>query len=367
MSRANAAEPRWNEKYSRWEYRKQIDGKRRMFTSTKKGRAGANEVKRKFNRALSADSFNSNPNLKSLMPEYLKDVEARKGKNSESYRSANSMLRNHLIPALGSKRISSISEQDLQDIINNLKRVDGRKGELSRKTVMNIKSEIQLLFKYFKKSGYIEWRPDTLEIPNKFEYKKGKKILEISEVRYILKDKTEDVYLFAWQMMLLYGFRPGEVYALKWDDVGESKLTIKRSLNDKNRITQGKNENALRTEYLTNQAKEILSRARLLQVKNGQISEWVFSNSKNNPIDGHTSNTKLQRYCKENHLSIITPYRLRHTFVSLMKNVLTEAQLKLTVGHTDSMDTLGVYGHELEQDHIDTGQVLQSYFNQLLS
>lgn len=49
----------------------------------------------------------------------------------------------------------------------------------------------------------------------------NKQILQPDEVRYMLNDDTPDFNLYAWQLMLLYGFRPSEVYGLQWSSTTE--------------------------------------------------------------------------------------------------------------------------------------------------
>lgn len=41
---------------------------------------------------------------------------------------------------------------------------------------------------------------------------------------------------------------------------------------------------------------------------------------------------------------------MRHTFVSILSATVPEAMLKKIVGHSQSMDTLGVYGHRVDGD-----------------
>ena len=58
-------------------------------------------------------------------------------------------------------------------------------------------------------------------------------------------------------------------------------------------------------------------------------------------------------------------YRLRHVFASFVKNILTESQIKLTIGHSASLNT-DIYIHELNKDHIKTGQAINNLFNLIL-
>ncbi len=47
----------------------------------------------------------------------------------------------------------------------------------------------------------------------------------------------------------------------------------------------------------------------------------------------------LRRCCEYNGITVVTPYELRHTFVSIAKS-LPAGMVKSIVGHSESMDTL---------------------------
>ena len=74
----------------------------------------------------------------------------------------------------------------------------------------------------------------------------------------------------------------------------------------------------------------------------------------------------LARYCTHNGIPVCTPYELRHTFVSIAK-VLPAGLVKSLVGHSQDMDTFGVYGHELEGDTQQQVNALNSVFSRLLA
>ena len=82
--------------------------------------------------------------------------------------------------------------------------------------------------------------------------------------------------------------------------------------------------------------------------ENGIISEWTFPRH----LDGEISTQQkilrsFHKYCKYHMIPHTTLYELRHTYVSVNKEMPTEL-LKAQVGHSSSMPTLDVYGHELQ-------------------
>ena len=61
----------------------------------------------------------------------------------------------------------------------------------------------------------------------------------------------------------------------------------------------------------------------------------------------------------------VTPYGLRHTFVSIAKT-LPEGVVKSVVGHSANMDTFGVYGHSITGDGETTANALSGVFSSIL-
>ncbi|MEE1013516.1 MAG: hypothetical protein U0L92_04300, partial [Clostridia bacterium] len=75
---------------------------------------------------------------------------------------------------------------------------------------------------------------------------------------------------------------------------------------------------------------------------------------------------QFQRYCRSNGITVITPYELRHTFVSIAK-CLPEGDVKSVIGHSANMDTFGVYGHEMSGDLERISNSLSQVFDNLLT
>ena len=55
-------------------------------------------------------------------------------------------------------------------------------------------------------------------------------------------------------------------------------------------------------------------------------------------------------------------YSLRHTFISMMKNVMSEQMIKDIVGHSVSMTTFETYGHLVEEDKARAAEIIDLTF-----
>jgi len=263
-------------------------------------------------------------------------------------------------------KISALTEGHLQkildDSLNNNTQFPDR--PLSKKSMLTIRATIVAFIKYCRvQRKATALFPESLKISNAAK-PVGKKILNPQDLRVLFSVDTAiysgkrqfEPYIYAFRFAVLTGLRPGELIGLKWEDIVGDIVTVQRSINIHGQVTTGKNENARRGFVLTDTAEEVLRAQR-------QISEteYVFDILSEDNLRKH-----LVRYCESNGIPPVSPYELRHTFVSAMK-ALPEGQLKQLVGHSRSMDTFGVYGHELDGDKRAIAQKSQQIFDVILA
>ena len=165
-----------------------------------------------------------------------------------------------------------------------------------------------------------------------------------------------DPYINAYRFQVLTGLRPGELLGLRWEDVHGGVVYISRSINVDGEETQGKNQNAVRSFALSARARSVLEDQRRITGSTGSVfcisSEPYYRD-------------RWQAYCRANGILPTTAYELRHTFVSVAKT-LPEGEVKGLVGHSQDMDTFGVYGHTLSGDAENTAQAVNAAFDKLL-
>lgn len=68
----------------------------------------------------------------------------------------------------------------------------------------------------------------------------------------------------------------------------------------------------------------------------------------------------------DNGIVAATPYEMRHTFVSVNKD-MPEGLKKMVIGHSKDMDTEGTYGHEMQGDMERAAEYIDAAFDRLLS
>ena len=157
--------------------------------------------------------------------------------------------------------------------------------------------------------------------------------------------------------------RPGEALGLKVSDFSQDKITIRRAINARGHITDGKNENAKRMIPIGTLASGILRKTIQRNEEYSLRTDWIFCSPDGSQGNQSTMRNHWLSLKKERDLPG-TVYCLRHTFISMMKNVLPEQTIKDIVGHSVSMDTFGTYGHILEGEERRAADIIDLTFSE---
>lgn len=341
--------PRWTGR--RWRILVWRDGKKVSFSSSIPGRAGRLDCKQKYDRWYYEEGTGEKT-VGRVASEYLEDVRARCGENSAAYEQYECYLRNYVLPVCAHKKMNIMTLRDWQGIING---ATGENKPLSEKTLKNLKAIINALIKFGYEDYQCESLRGSLYIP-KGHSKKEKEVLDREDVRRLL-EPSKLWYHPAFCLGVLTGLRPGEILGLQVDDVKKDRIYIRRSINARGHITPGKNENSRRMIPIGELASSIIRQTIRRNEEANLRTPWIFCSQ-----DGSQGNqTRMRKHwakLKEERELPGTVYSLRHTFISLMKNVMPEAMIKDIVGHSTSMDTFGTYGHILPDDARNAAQII---------
>lgn len=371
MPRINKAIPKWDENKKRWTYRIYLHGKQCAFYSSLAGKKGAAECKRKADLARANNARTEKIRIIDLHEHYLNYTETRHplGKNSSAWRHGDLYGRVHILPKLKNRYINDITGMDWQDLIDTAKPTKRKyknktvtierttNGHLSAKTLGHLRSVIIALCNHAILLEH-DVRVPKLTIPYARE-KIEKNILNTNHALELLNlPYDKDIYINAFKLAVVAGMRPGEVLGLQESDFDGDFFYIKRSINYKDIITTGKNENSNRFEYMHDLIKTIINDQRKLKIKLGILSPWFFpwvdgSQPKQTQLRGN-----LARLCNRQGWAHVTPYRLRHTLVSVMAGRVDLGKIKDVLGHSASMDTLGTYSTLLKDNAKIAGTTL---------
>ena len=353
--------PRWDG--SRWIIQPQRDGKRYTFTSSTPGSTGKREVKQRYEAWLFNEGSTGQKTVGQVASEYLEDVKARRGVNAECYIQSERYIRLYIAPKCASRKMCKMTLRDWQNVINGAVGVKG--GELSHKTLTNLRATIMALIKF----GYSDYQNDLprgeLYIPLGHS-REEKEILQPADIRRLF-EPSDLFYHPLFCFLALTGMRPGEALGLQLRDIDfeHSCVHIRRAVNAKGIVTPGKNENARRMIPIGSIASDILRKTIARNEKLNLGTVWIFCDIHGGPGKQTTMRNHWLILKKERDLPG-SVYSLRHTFISLVKNSLPESTIKSIVGHSVSMRTIGgTYDHIVDGETKKAADVIDLTFGQL--
>ena len=348
--------PRWDGQ--RWIVQEMKDGRRFTFSCSTPGKAGLKEVKRKY-EAFILDEISGSKTVGRVAQEYLEDLQARRGKDCEAYVQNERYIRLYIVPKCGQKKICKMTLRDWQTLINGTSGASGR--SLSHKTLENLRGIIMGIVKFGYQDYQCELPRGDLYIPAG-HVRNEKEILQKDDVARLL-EPSDKWYHPLFCFLVITGMRPGEALGLRIEDVSESSVRIRRAVNAKGKITEGKNENARRIIPIGTLASSILKKTIRRNEEFNLRTNWIFCDLHGGPGNQSTMRNQWNEFKRERNLKG-TVYSLRHTFISMMKNVMPEQMIKDIVGHSVSMDTFGTYGHIVEGDSKKAAEIIDLTFSE---
>lgn len=351
------ATPKWDGR--RWRIQVRKDGRRFSFSSSVQGAKGRRECQQKYD----AWFFGETTGFKTVgrvASEYLDDLKARCGENAPAVLQNQSYIRLYVLPRCEDKKICKMTLRDWQGIINN---ATGRNKPLSEKTLKNLRGMIMGIIKFGYEDYQCEMPRGKLYIP-KGHAKKEKEILQKDEIRRLFEPCEELFYHPLFCFLALTGLRPSEALGIQRGDVCGDRVYIRRSINAKGDInTDCKNKNAKRMIPLGKLAKAIIDDTIARNDALNLRTEWIFCSKDGSQGNQSTMRNQWLALKKARGLSG-TVYSLRHTFVSMMKNVMPEQMVKDIVGHGVHMSTFETYGHLLDGESAQAAEIIDLTFSQ---
>ncbi len=268
-------------------------------------------------------------------------------------------LSHYVYPRYGSRRVSGLVEQDLQDIILGAfsHPFNRDKKPLSYKTLTKIRACLVSFLKYARKSGVSTLLPEGLYIPKSAP--KGQKLpLLKSDLKVLFSDpttmyygkKSMDWYIHAYRFSVIVGLRPGELAHIQYKrDIKGRRCYLRGAISVHGDFTSGKNENAIRSFVLPDLAMQEVEAQLAMLKEAGVVSPFLFPGRDGEHLVYETYRAHWERYRDYHGLSPRTLYEMRHTFFALSKSLPLEL-VKLMAGHSKSFASFDVYGGELEDE-----------------
>jgi integrase len=278
--------------------------------------------------------------LAEFVEEWRRDVAVNlKGSTT---RAAESHLRAHIIPKLGSLHLTEITTKTMQGFVAYI--ADGGR---SRKTVENVLLTVSSLLRTARAWGYAcgDFRFADLTLPRE-GVRKEPRCFTDEEVRRIIALAPEPLSTIAAVTAVL-GLRIGETLALRKSDVDFAKrvIRIRQSVDAATRVPTGVKSKASNADLPM--SKELETRLRAHLLRHDRVSELLFVNQRGRPLSAN----KL----RENQLHPLLVrlgiprggfHSMRHGAASsLLADGATPTVVQRQLRHSDARITLGIYGH----------------------
>lgn len=356
----------WIEKSQRWQIKVQKDGVRRAFYSPDPRKKGKAEAERKADRWLETGSRKETARIGALAKEFAEYESAMYGTGNN--RQHESIYRNWIAPKYEHKKAADMTQQDWKNIIK-----DAYTAGRSKKTLKNIRGYITSFCGYMEDCDVPIKYPRKLKIPDDAP-EQEKNILQPSQLRTLFTEDTVTTrgkvgpcfHIYAFRFLAVSGYRPGEMCGLRKTDLKKTYLKFTNSINIYGELTAGKNERARRklprTTYINTLINQQLEN---LKAHGLEDCQWLFPDADGEPLNPKKLYKRWKKYADQHGLTC-SPYELRHTFISVSKSAVPAELLKLVVGHSKSMDTFGVYGHEVDGELKQAGKLIEGVFDGIL-
>jgi len=285
--------------------------------------------------------------------------------DKHTLKSYEGMLKRHVIPELGDKKIDEISAID----IKNWQKKLYEEKKLSQKTIINIRAVLSGVFRNAIESGITQVNPISItKAPSRKNFLMFNEKGEVTNLKgepltdsidpfnfeeiTILINKATGQFRNIITTLFFTGMRTGEMTTLRWDDIDWATKTIhiQRSRKRDTSIGTTKNGKSRRIDMLPPVEDALKAQFKLTGMKNG----FVFLNQYG---DRYHDYDILRDYHWKNLLKIAgfdyrPLYQTRHSFASLMlqkgEDIAWISERML--GHSEIATTLKFYSKYIKQN-----------------
>lgn len=347
------------------------DGKRRPIQAAKKKEAEqkAQEELRKYRLGLDPDA--SKVTVGAFMQRFLDFV--KPGASSTEAEVSPSVYADyryhtdrHINPSLGKLLVQKLTTRD----VDHLLRSKSESG-LSASTVDYTRRVLRRALNFAVDWGVIERNPASSRLRTAKRSRRAAststplRVFTPAQAEDFLKAVQGDRHEALFVAALTTGARPGELFALMWDDLNfnAGTITIQRALHRTKRrkgekgapwlLRDPKTKGSRRTITVPSVAIEALRQQRNQQRQQRALASdhwhegsFVFTSDKGTPLDVSNVLHHFQKVCANHQLPKIRFYDLRHTHASLLIHQgMHPKVIAERLGHSSIKLTMDTYGH----------------------
>lgn len=296
---------------------------RKVLATADLGRDPAQE--RKEAREVKPDM---NPTLTEFANRWLEEVASRRNR-AGTLKNRRLLLKNHILPALGGKRLADIGRKDIEDMHHRI----SQQYPVAANRAVSLCSAI---FSTAERWGMLTGNP-AIKIERNAEEDRERYLTpeEIARLQTALDQSQAQDSADVVRLLLLTGARVGEVLAMQWAHVDLNVgLWVKPAATTK--------QKRIHRVPLSPAAVEVLVKRQSAQQakhRKGELPTWVFPGD---GAEGHmtTIRTFWAAVCRRAGIEGVRVHDVRHTFASLL--VSSGESLPVVgalLGHTQAKTT----------------------------
>lgn len=293
-------------------------------------------------------------------------------------------LNAYILPRFKDYKLNEIKVYDLEKFYRDLAKTPTKATEnkckeeqkmLSSTTILKQHRQLGLMFNTAIKWDFIDTnpctkvlKPPTKATPEMAYYSES----EIKKLFKLLDNEDMDLKVAVY-MLILGGFRRGELLGLYWDDIDFKKQTAKVCKNLLSIRGVGTIEDTVkttksnRTVVLPNECFKLLGEYKKLQDDRKRImgTKWketpyLFKTIYGTCIKPDWLSKNWKRFLQKHNFREIRLHDLRHTCATYLISIGTPiATVSRKLGHSDIYTTLNTYTHSLEEDDKKAVQELE--------
>lgn len=268
-------------------------------------------------------------------------------------------VHHYIIPTMGNKEISSISEEYIQNVVFTWQKEGIEGGQpLKKSTIQNIVMLLKQVLKYSAKKGLSKDMSINLHYMPQMTYTKMQ-VFNSDEQNLLVKAILKDLNYKSFGILLCLnsGLRIGELCALKWKDIDTNNriINVNKTLQriyvhdaiprTQIILTTPKTSTSIRIVPLSDKMYNVIK-----NFNDINIDGYVLSNN-NHAIEPHAFRIYYRNFLEKHKINVLHFHCLRHTFATqCIENGADYKCVSEILGHTTIDTTLNMYVHPLMKE-----------------
>ena len=324
-----------------------INGKRRTKNFKKKAEAEDWLAMQRQSRNHGLNTYATNPKM--TVTEFMTGWVESKYSDDQSntqrfYRNA---IKNHITPALGNIKASSLSAKSIESLLRDM-----AARQLGAGTIKGVKASLSAAFNDAVRLGDLTRNPmKNVKMPD-IQSKPSKPLLR-NDWEKIYLEAMKDPYMHARiEVAGMLALRPGEALGLRWADLNGQKSTLRvarqvQRIKGRGLVVKAVKQKKERTLLISDTTIHILLTHKRYQAL--QKAAWtedldlMFPNSLGKPQDEKADRNAFKRLLRAVGAPNYELYQLRKTAITAMASQTDLKTLMEFTGHTQISTVLGSY------------------------